>query len=102
MIIFNDTVIVEEAIHEKWLGWMQEVHIPAVMATGYFKSFQILNVIDSPNEGVTYCIQYLTDNIENFNHFYTKHLHKLQDIHNRQFENQFVLFNTLMQTVDNK
>ena len=102
MIIFNDTIIVEEAIHEKWLKWMQEVHIPAVMATGYFNSFQILNVIDSPNEGVTYCIQYLTGNLENFNHFYTKHLHQLQDIHNQQFENQFVLFNTQMKTVDNK
>jgi hypothetical protein len=100
MIIFNDTVIVEEAAHIKWLNWVQEVHIPAVMATGYFKSFQILNVIDSPNEGVTYCIQYYADNIEDFNHFYNKHLHQLQAIHNHEFENQFVIFNTLMKTVD--
>ncbi|HWZ16161.1 MAG TPA: DUF4286 family protein [Mucilaginibacter sp.] len=102
MIIFNDTVIIEEAIHQKWLEWMQEVHIPAVMATGYFNSYKVLNVIDSPNEGVTYCIQYETDNIQKFNQFYTKHLHQLQAAHNLQFENQFVLFNTLMQTVDAK
>jgi len=70
MIIFNDTVIVDEAIHEKWLSWVKEVHIPAVMATGYFQSYQVLNVIDSPNEGVTYCVQYYAENIENFNHFY--------------------------------
>lgn len=99
MIIFNDTVIVEEAIHQNWLKWMQEVHIPAVMATGYFNSYQVLNVIDSPNEGVTYCIQYHTDSLESFNQFYTKHLHRLQAIHNQEFENQFVLFNTLMKTV---
>ncbi len=102
MIIFNDTVIVEEAIHEKWLKWIHDVHIPAVMATGYFNSYQVLNVIDSPNEGVTYCIQYQTDNIQKFNAFYTKHLHQLQEAHNSQFENQFVIFNTLMQTVDAK
>lgn len=100
MIIFNDTVIVEEAIHQDWLKWMQEVHIPAVMATGYFTKYQILNVIDSPNEGVTFCIQYYTDNIENFNLFYNKHLHSLQENHNKVFENQFVIFNTLMRTVD--
>jgi|SRR6185312_1926426 len=99
MIIFNDTVIVEEAIHLKWLNWIQEVHIPAVMATGCFNSYQILNVIDSPNEGVTYCIQYHTDSLESFNQFYTKHLHRLQALHNHEFENQFVLFNTLMKTV---
>jgi hypothetical protein len=100
MIIFNDTVIVEEAIHEKWLGWMQQVYIPAVMETGHFKSYQVLNVIDSPNEGVTYCIQYNAETIEDFNLFYSKHLHRLQDIHNQEFENQFVIFNTLMKTVD--
>lgn len=100
MIIFNDTVIVDEGIHESWLKWMREIHIPAVMATGYFNSCQVLTVIDSPNEGVTYCIQYQTDTLENFNQFYTKHLHRLQAIHNQQFENQFVVFNTLMKTVD--
>jgi hypothetical protein len=100
MIIFNDTVIIEEAIQEKWLKWIKEVHIPAVMATGHFKSYQVLNVIDSPNEGVTYCIQYHADGINDFNQFYSKHLHRLQEAHNQEFENQFVIFNTLMQTVD--
>ena len=100
MIIFNDTVIVEEAIHLKWLKWVKQVHIPAVMATGYFKSYQVLNVIDSPNDGVTYCIQYQAENIADFNLFYSRHLHRLQAIHNQEFENQFVIFNTLMQTVD--
>jgi hypothetical protein len=100
MIIFNDTVIIEEAIQQKWLKWIKEVHIPAVMATGHFKSYQVLNVIDSPNEGVTYCIQYRADSIADFNQFYSKHLHRLQEAHNQEFENQFVIFNTLMQTVD--
>ena len=100
MIIFNDTIIIEEAIHQRWFKWMKDVYIPAVMETGYFNSYQVLTVIDSPNEGVTYCIQYQTENLEKFNHFYSKHLHRLQALHNEQFENQFVLFNTLMQTVD--
>ena len=100
MIIFNDTVIIEEAIHQKWLKWMQEVYIPKVMATGHFKSYQILNVIDSPNEGATYCIQYSAENLHDFNQFYIHHLHQLQAMHNQEFENQFVIFNTLMRTVE--
>jgi hypothetical protein len=100
MIIFNDTVIVEEAVHLKWLKWMQEVYIPEVMATGYFKSYQILNVIDSPNEGVTYCIQYNAETPAHFNQFYNEHLFRLQAMHNNEFKDQFVIFNTLMQTVD--
>lgn len=79
---------------------MQNEYIPLVMETGYFQSYKILNVLDSPNEGFTYCIQYLTDKRENYNHFNSKHLQGLQAIHQQRFENQFVLFNTLMQTID--
>jgi hypothetical protein len=100
MIIFNDTVVVEEVNHERWLQWMKEVYIPEVMQTGHFKSHEILNIIDSPNEGVTYCIQYRADSLADFNRFYTGHFHRLQALHNQAFEDQFVIFNTLMQTVD--
>jgi len=102
MIIFNDTIIVDEAIHEKWLKWIQDVHIPAVMATGYFESYQILNVIDSPNSGITYCLQYNAETMEKFNQFYSNHFHQLHAAHNQLFENHFVIFNSLMQTVDAK
>jgi hypothetical protein len=100
MIIYNETVIVDEGIYKEWLHWIQTVHIPAVMATGCFKSFQILNVLDSPNEGVTYCVQYSTDTIEKFDDYNTNHLPRLQATHQQQFENLFVMFNTVMQTVN--
>ena len=100
MIIFNDTIIIEEATNDKWLAWMKDFYIPEVMATGHFKSYEILNIIDSPNEGITYCVQYRAETLGDFNQFYSKHLHRLQELHNQEFENQFVIFNTLMRTVD--
>jgi hypothetical protein len=100
MIIYNETIIVDEAVHKQWLHWMQDEYIPMVMKTGHFNSYKILNVIDSPNEGVTYCIQYLTDKLESYNHFDQKHRQGLQAIHQQRFENQLVLFNSLMQTVN--
>jgi hypothetical protein len=100
MIIFNDTIIIEEATNDRWLAWMKDFYIPEVMATGHFKSYEILNIIDSPNEGITYCVQYRAETLGDFNQFYSKHLHRLQELHNQEFENQFVIFNTLMQTVD--
>ena len=36
MIIYNVTVNVEAEIHNDWISWMKEVHIPDVMNTGYF------------------------------------------------------------------
>ena len=100
MIIYNETIIVDEGIYKEWLNWMQTVHIPAVMATGHFDSYRVLNVLDSPNEGVTYCIQYQASTLENYNKFNTEHQQSLQAAHQQRFENMFVMFNTIMQTVD--
>ena len=39
MIVYNETLIVEEAIYDEWLNYMKETHIPGIMATGYFNSY---------------------------------------------------------------
>ena len=100
MIVYNDTVILDDTVEQEWLDWMKNVHIPLVMSTGYFSSYRLLNIIDSPNEGITYCVQFNADTIEQFQEYYTKHLFKHQDLHQQQFNERFVLFNTLMKTVD--
>ena len=99
MIIYNETYVIEEAIELDWLNWIQTEQIPAVMKTGYFESYKILTVLDSPNEGITYCIQFMTDTIEKYKFFKQQHLHYFHQLHNNRFENKFVLFNTLMQEV---
>ncbi|MBS7566137.1 DUF4286 family protein [Mucilaginibacter sp. Bleaf8] len=97
MIIYNETFVVEEAVHQQWLQWMKEEHIPAVIKTGCFESYKILAVLDSPNEGVTYCIQYLTPDINRYQEFVAQYAQQLHIRHHQQFENRYVLFNSLMQ-----
>ncbi len=36
MILYNVTVALDPAIETEWLAWMQQEHIPEVMATGCF------------------------------------------------------------------
>ncbi len=100
MIIYNETFVIEEHAGHEWLEWMQAEHIPAAMATGYFTEYKVLTVIDSPNEGVTYCVQYITDDITKYNLFKERYLHHLHSRHHQQFENRYVLFNSLMKTIN--
>lgn len=97
MIIYNETFVVEEAVHQQWLQWMKDEHIPAVLQTGCFEAHKVLAVLDSPNEGVTYCIQYLTPDMNLYHEFMTQHAQQLHVRHHQQFENRYVLFNSLMQ-----
>jgi len=102
MLLYNVTLIIEDSVAEDWLSWMQEVHIPEVMQTGMFVSSRLLKVIDSPNEGVTYCAQYVAENLENYNTYQDKFAPELQADLNEKFANKFVAFRTLMEYVDNK
>ncbi|WP_231490685.1 DUF4286 family protein [Pedobacter sp. Leaf170] len=99
MLLYNVTLILEETAAEEWFNWMTEIHIPAVMATGMFASHRLLKVVDSPNEGVTYCAQYVADSQENYNEYQEKYAPALQEDLNAKFKNRFVAYRTLMEFV---
>ena len=99
MILYNVTLILEEAIANDWLDWMQAVHIPAVMKTEKFVSYRLLKVLDSPNEGVTYCTQYVADSEENYHQYLAEFAPALQQELNAKFANKFVAYRTLMEFV---
>jgi hypothetical protein len=99
MLLYNVTSIIEDASADRWLQWMQESHIPAVMSTGKFVSQRLLRVLDSPNEGVTYCAQYVVDNMADYLDYQANHAPALQAETAANFENQAVSFRTLMEYV---
>ena len=99
MILYNVTIILDEDIHDDWLRWMKTEHVKDVMNTGYFASNRILRVLDSPNEGITYCIQYIADSMEKYNEYKQKHAARLQVDCPEQFLNKFVAFQTVMEFI---
>ncbi len=99
MLLYNVTLILDDAAAEEWLQWMQEIHIPEVMATGMFVSNRLLKVLDSPNEGVTYCAQYVAETMENYNEYLAAYAPALQADLNEKFKNRFVAYGTLMEFV---
>jgi len=100
MIVYNETFIVEDSTVPEWFNWAKTEHIPAIMATGHFDTHTILTVLDSPNEGITYCLQFHTDSIERYSEFHYKEKQKRHDILTELFHERYVLFTTLMETVE--
>jgi len=100
MFLYNVTLILDDAAAEEWLQWMQEIHIPEVLATGMFVSNRLLKVVDSPNEGVTYCAQYIAETLENYTEYQKNYAPVLQEKLNEKFKNRFVAYRTLMEYVD--
>lgn len=99
MLLFNVTVIIEEDTVDKWLKWMTDIHIPQMMATECFVSNRLLKLLDSPNEGVTYCVQYIAENESEYDRFKNHHEQLFTAEMYTTFPNKVLSFSSLMQFV---
>ncbi len=99
MIIYNVTVNIEIDVHEEWLQWMKETHIPDVMATGFFIENKICKVLVDEEQGITYSIQYTAASMDDLKEYQRLHSPRLQKEHANKFANKFVAFRTLLEIV---
>ena len=99
MIIYNVTVKVLPEIHDEWLSWMKEIHIPEVLATGCFIENKICQVLLDETDGVTYSIQYTANSMEDYEHYSANFAAQLQKDHTERYKDKFVAFRTLLDIV---
>jgi hypothetical protein len=101
MIIYNVTINIEENTHKEWINWMKKVHIPAVMATGYFLENRFAKVLSTQEDetGYTYAIQYLCNSMADLEEYQNKKSAPLQEEHGKRYEGKFVAFRTLLELV---
>lgn len=100
MILYNITVIIEEGIETDWLKWINESFIPDALSSNLLVSSRLLKVLDSPNEGITYCLQFIADNIENYDEFKNLHAAVLLDAYTAEFKNKSVFFSSVMEFIN--
>lgn len=99
-ILYNVTVKMDAAVHEEWLTWMKEVHIPDVMKTGCFLSYRMTRIVEEPDEhGVGYAIQYLAENAEKLTIYMENHAKLLQQAHAERYQNRYAAFRTLLEVI---
>lgn len=101
MIIYNVTVKLETAIHEPWLQWMQETHIPEVVATGCFTHAVILRLLEiDDSEGPTYAVQYHAESKALYNRYIEKFAGEMRQRAFEKWGNRFIAFRSAMQVVN--
>ena len=101
MIIYNVTVSIDEDIEQQWVAWMRDVHIPDVMATGYFLENRFAKVLFAKDEGgISYSVQYLCKNMADLQAYQGSHAPRLQAEVKDKFDGKFLAFRTVLETVD--
>ena len=99
MYIYNVTINVENDIHQQWLDWMKNTHIPAMLATQKFsKALMTKVMVEEQMGGITYSVQYTTDSKQTLERYYTQDAPKLR-AQSKQFEGKFVAFRTELEVI---
>lgn len=98
-IIYNVTVNIDHEVHDEWLAWMKEVHIPDVMATGLFMESRMHRVLADDEGGLTYAVQYTAPDMAHYERYRDEHAKRLQDDANARYGGRYAAFRTLLEVV---
>lgn len=100
MFIYNVTINVEPGVRDAWLEWMQQTHIPEMLATGKFHEARICRVLVAEETGgYTYAIQYQTSSRELLEEYYRQDAARMRQDGLDRFGEKFVAFRTELEII---
>lgn len=97
MILFNLTILANQDIHEELKSWILKDFFPSISEEMLFESLSLLKVLNSPNEGITYALQFKAINEDVINKFREYHLPSLQNKAQLEYSNKIYFFESLME-----
>ncbi len=101
MILYNVTIKVNWNIHNKWLQWMKEEHMPEMVQTGCFTHFELLRLLEvDEEEGPTYAAQYYADSKAFYNKYIEKFATNMREKGLKKWGTDFIAFRTVMQRAE--
>lgn len=101
MIIYNVTSKVDWSIHDAWVKWMQEEHMPEVVQTGCFTQYQLLRILETDEaEGPTYAAQYFAENKLQQEEYIEKFSPSLRRKAHEKWGARLISFRSIMQVIN--
>ena len=101
MYIYNVTTKVNWAVHEAWVKWMKEKHLPEVMNSGCFTQMRFVRLLETDEaEGPTYAAQFHAESLEQYNAYLEQHAPTLRKDVLARWGDNFISFRSLMQVVN--
>ena len=101
MIVYNITIKIDPVIESEWVSWQRSEHIPEVMATGQFINYQFYRLLEqNESDGITYIVQYFSTSIDHYNTYIKDFSQTLRQKAFARWDDKFIAFRTIMQSVD--
>jgi Domain of unknown function (DUF4286) len=101
MIIYSITNIIKKEVEEEWVKWMQDVHIPDVVATGHFAGSELfkIKIPESQSGEVSYVVNYECKSFEEYLLYIKNDAPRLREDYNVKFAGKAGTARTVMEKV---
>lgn len=97
MIIYNVTIKIDLDVHDLWLRWMQDEHIPEMLETGYFFNHRMMRVLEEDqSDGITYAIEYHANSMQDYFDYLANEADRMRKQGLDRFPGKFVAHRTLL------
>lgn len=96
MILYNITTLVDTDIRAEFQEWIHRVFLLELTNSQQFKSQSLLKVLDSPNEGETFCIQVIAGGTDEIQILKSKYLPILNQQIQKVWSNKVFIFESKM------
>ena len=98
-VFYNVTIGVSGDVHEEWLTWMQNEHIPAVLRTGMFVRAILLRVHAYEQGGLTYAVQYVAADMAHYEQYLREFAPALRAETEKRYGEKVLAFRTMLEVV---
>jgi len=99
MILYNITAIVHDDVDTEFKEWTNRVFLFKLAQTKIFKSQSLLKILNSPNEGQSYCLQMHADNEQQITLFKEKEFQVFQEKIQDLWADKVFIFESEMQYI---
>lgn len=101
MYIYSVTINIDKTAEKEWLRWMENIHIPNMLATGKFFEAKLCQVmIDEDMGGVTYSTQYTAHTKTLLEQYYKEDADRLRSEAIQKFGDKIVAFRTELKVLN--
>lgn len=98
MFIYNITMKVSWEIHDEWLMWLKNYHIPAILDYNCFSESRLLKLEEiDENDGPTYAVQFTALSKDDYNRYIALHANEIFTVEQKFWGMKLFTFSTLME-----
>lgn len=99
--IYNVTTKVNHSVHNNWLIWIKNEHIPAMIATSCFTQAVLLKLKGVDNsEGFTYAVQYYANAEQDYDRYLEQYAVNTRQSVLDKWGDKIISFRTTLEIVD--